>query len=102
MNEAFILAVDQGTSSTKTVVFDTNGKIVAQATEPLKSYFPQPGFVEQDPLEIYQNVLTSVQFPWIWLRSRPVEFPIRERPLFSGTVQVNLFQMPLSGSAKGR
>ena len=61
MNEAFILSVDQGTSSTKTVVFDTCGKIVAQATESLKSYFPQPGFVEQDPLEIYQNVLASVK-----------------------------------------
>ena len=61
MNEAFILAVDQGTSSTKTVVFDTCGHIIAQATEPLKSYFPQPGFVEQDPLEIYQNALTSVK-----------------------------------------
>jgi glycerol kinase len=61
MNENFILAVDQGTSSTKTVVFDTQGRIVAQATEPLKSYFPQPGFVEQEPLEIYHNVLTSVK-----------------------------------------
>ena len=61
MNENFILAVDQGTSATKTVVFDTQGRIVAQATEPLKSYFPQPGFVEQEPLEIYQNVLASVK-----------------------------------------
>ena len=57
MNETFIMAVDQGTSATKTVVFDAQGHIVAQATEPLKSYFPQPGYVEQDPLEIYQNVL---------------------------------------------
>ena len=61
MDETFILAVDQGTSATKTVVFDTQGQIVAQATEPLKSYFPQPGFVEQEPLEIYQNVLASVK-----------------------------------------
>ncbi|MHC4204267.1 MAG: FGGY-family carbohydrate kinase [Planctomycetota bacterium] len=61
MNESFILAVDQGTSATKTVVFDTGGRIAAQATEPLKSYFPQLGFVEQKPLEIYQNVLTSVK-----------------------------------------
>lgn len=61
MNETFILAVDQGTSATKTVVFDTCGRIVAQATEPLKAYFPQPGFVEQEPLEIYQNVLASVK-----------------------------------------
>jgi glycerol kinase len=61
MDENAILAVDQGTSATKTVVFDTRGRILAQATQPLKSYFPQPGFVEQDPLEIYQNVLASVK-----------------------------------------
>jgi len=61
MNETYILAVDQGTSATKTVVFDTRGQIVAQATEPLKSYFPQPGLVEQEPLEIYQNILASVK-----------------------------------------
>ncbi|MBN2455960.1 MAG: glycerol kinase GlpK [Sedimentisphaerales bacterium] len=61
MNETFILAVDQGTSATKTVVFDKCGRIVAKATEPLKSYFPKQGFVEQQPLEIYQNVLASVK-----------------------------------------
>jgi glycerol kinase len=61
MDETFILAVDQGTSATKSVVFDTQGCIVAKAGQPLKSYFPQPGFVEQDPLEIYQNVLASVK-----------------------------------------
>ena len=61
MSGIYIMAVDQGTSATKTVVFDTCGRIVAKATEPLKSYFPRPGFVEQDPLEIYQNVLASVK-----------------------------------------
>ena len=61
MNETFILAVDQGTSGTKSVVFDTQGRIVAKAAQPLKSYFPQLGFVEQNPLEIYQNVLASVK-----------------------------------------
>ena len=61
MGTRYILAIDQGTSGTKTVLFDAEGRIVAKATEPLKSYFPQPGFVEQDPLEIYQNVLVSVK-----------------------------------------
>lgn len=61
MSTRYILAIDQGTSGTKTVLFDAAGRIVAKATEPLKSYFPQPGFVEQDPLEIYQNVLASVR-----------------------------------------
>jgi glycerol kinase len=60
MKSQYILAIDQGTSGTKTVIFDSEGQIVARAAEPLKSYFPQPGFVEQDPLEIYQNVLGSL------------------------------------------
>ena len=60
-NKALLLAIDQGTSGTKTVVFDTQGRIVAKATEPLASSFPLPGYVEQDPLGIYHNVLASVK-----------------------------------------
>ncbi|MBN2131490.1 MAG: glycerol kinase, partial [Sedimentisphaerales bacterium] len=61
MSESFILAIDQGTSGTKAIVFDRNARIVAEATEPLASSFPAPGFVEQDPVGIYQNVLTAVK-----------------------------------------
>ena len=61
MSTELILAVDQGTSGTKAVVFDTAGTVVAQATEPLASQFPRPGFVEQNPLEIYENVLAAVR-----------------------------------------
>lgn len=55
------MAIDQGTSSTKTVIFDENGVLVAKGSEALNSHHPQPGFVEQDPEEIYQNVLASVK-----------------------------------------
>ncbi|MHC4167007.1 MAG: FGGY family carbohydrate kinase [Planctomycetota bacterium] len=61
MKSQYILAIDQGTSGTKTVIFDSEGQIVAKAAEPLKSCFPQPGFVEQNPIEIYQTVLSSVK-----------------------------------------
>lgn len=57
----YILAIDQGTSGTKTVIFDRHGKIIRKATVELKSYFPQAGFVEQHPQEIYQNVLNSLE-----------------------------------------
>ncbi len=57
----YILAIDQGTSSTKTIVFDIAGKVMAKATEPLKTIYGEGGFVEQDPEGIYQNVLTSVK-----------------------------------------
>lgn len=61
MNNSYILAIDQGTSSTKTIVFDASGKAVARASEPLKTFFTEDGFVEQDPEEIYRNALVSVE-----------------------------------------
>lgn len=61
MPDNYILSIDQGTSSTKTIVFDANGKALAKATEPLKTFYHEGGFVEQDPLEIYANVLASVK-----------------------------------------
>lgn len=61
MSPSYILAIDQGTSGTKAVVFDGQGRIAAKATEPLASSFPQPGFVEQDPVGIYENVLGAVR-----------------------------------------
>lgn len=61
MSEPYILAIDQGTSGTKAVLFDSQGQVAAKATCPVKSSFPQPGFVEQDPAEIYQSVLRAAK-----------------------------------------
>ena len=61
MAENFILAVDQGTSGTKAVIFDSQGNIHARAAAPLTSSYPRPGFVEQNPHQIYQSVLDSIK-----------------------------------------
>ena len=61
MKSAYILAIDQGTSSTKTLVFDQEGKVVARGSEPLKTYYTEGGHVEQQPDDIYRNVCLSVQ-----------------------------------------
>jgi glycerol kinase len=61
MARSLILAIDQGTSSTKTIVFDKEAQLVAKATEPLKTYYLEGGLVEQEPEDIYQNVLSSVK-----------------------------------------
>jgi glycerol kinase len=61
MKSAYILAIDQGTSSTKTLVFDQEGKVVARGSEPLKTYYTEGGHVEQQPEDIYRNVCLSVQ-----------------------------------------
>jgi glycerol kinase len=61
MSKSYILAIDQGTSSTKTILFDETGNAVAKGSTPLKTNFLDGGWVEQDPEDIYQNVLSSVK-----------------------------------------
>jgi glycerol kinase len=51
----FILALDQGTTSSRAVVFDANGKPVAVAQKEFEQHFPKPGWVEHDPNEIWSS-----------------------------------------------
>jgi glycerol kinase len=57
----YILAIDQGTSSTKSLIFDEQGLAIAKGAENLHTHYLANGFVEQEPEVIYQNVLASVQ-----------------------------------------
>ena len=50
-----ILAIDQSTSATKAVLFDVTGAIVDKAVREHRQIYPQPGWVEHDPEEIWQN-----------------------------------------------
>lgn len=56
-----ILSIDQGTSGTKAILFDHAGRPQAKGSVSLRSQFPQPGFVEQDPEEIYANVIEATK-----------------------------------------
>ena len=56
----YILAIDQGTSSTKTIIFDDKGDAIAKGHADLHTNYFDNGFVEQNPEGIYQNVLDSV------------------------------------------
>lgn len=49
----YILALDQGTTSSRAILFDVNGTIAAVAQKEFTQYFPQPGWVEHDPMEIW-------------------------------------------------
>ena len=51
----YILALDQGTTSSRAIVFDHDGNPVASAQKEHKQSYPQPGWVEHDPEEIWQN-----------------------------------------------
>ena len=51
----YIGALDQGTTSTRFIVFDKSGRIISMAQKEHRQIFPQPGWVEHDPLEILAN-----------------------------------------------
>jgi glycerol kinase len=51
----YIAAVDQGTTSSRFIIFDTSGQIVAVDQKEHQQIFPKPGWVEHDPLEIWRN-----------------------------------------------
>ncbi len=53
----YVLALDQGTTSSRAILFDAGGRAVASAQRELTQYFPQPGWVEHDPDEIWQTQL---------------------------------------------
>ncbi len=57
---AYILAIDQSTSGTKAILFDRNGKLFNRKTIAHEQYYPQAGFVEHDPIEIYNNTCTAI------------------------------------------
>ncbi len=55
MKKKFILALDQGTTSSRAVLFDHNGKIKGVSQQEFTQYFPQPGYVEHNPVEIFKT-----------------------------------------------
>ena len=52
----YLLALDQGTTSSRAILFDENQNIVSSAQKELTQYYPQSGWVEHDPMEIYSTV----------------------------------------------
>jgi glycerol kinase len=57
----YLLALDQGTSSSRSIVFDVEGRVVAQAQLELTQIYPQPGWVEHDPQEIWRTQLATAR-----------------------------------------
>src|ERR1700748_2815479 len=51
----YVGAIDQGTTSTRFIVFDRSGSMITSAQKEHKQIFPKPGWVEHDPMEIWQN-----------------------------------------------
>jgi glycerol kinase len=57
----YILAVDQGTTSTRAIVFDADGAPVATAQEEFRQIYPHPGWIEHDPNDIWQTTLSTMR-----------------------------------------
>jgi glycerol kinase len=57
----YLLALDQGTSSSRSIVFDAQGRIVAMAQREFTQIFPNPGWVEHDPNEIWDSQLATAR-----------------------------------------
>ena len=56
----YILAIDQGTTSSRAIIFDKQGNIVHSAQQEFKQYFPKSGWVEHDAMEIWGSVLSVI------------------------------------------
>jgi len=55
MADTYVGAIDQGTTGTRFMVFDHSGQVVANAYEKHEQIYPEPGWVEHDPMEIWEN-----------------------------------------------
>ena len=57
----YIMALDQGTTSSRTILFDKKGNIVCQANKEFEQIFPKPGWVEHNPEEIWMTQLLTME-----------------------------------------
>jgi len=60
MAEKYIMAIDEGTTSTRAIIFDHNGKEVADGQREFTQYFPHSGWVEHDANEIWNAVQATI------------------------------------------
>ncbi len=60
MREQYIMALDQGTTSSRCVIFDQNGRLLSKAQREFGQIYPSPGWVEHDPMEIWSSQLSVV------------------------------------------
>lgn len=57
----YILAIDQGTTSSRTILFDSHYNVIEVAQREFPQHFPQPGWVEHDPVDIWESQLETVR-----------------------------------------
>mgnify|MGYP002508243311 CR=1 FL=1 len=60
MTKKYIMALDQGTTSSRAILFDEDGKIFHTSQQEFKQYFPKSGWVEHDPEQIWSSILSCI------------------------------------------
>ncbi|RBW69365.1 glycerol kinase GlpK [Bacillus taeanensis] len=60
MTKKYILAIDQGTTSSRAILFNKQGEVIASAQQEFTQHFPKPGWVEHGPQEIWSSVLSVI------------------------------------------
>ncbi|HKN52757.1 MAG TPA: FGGY family carbohydrate kinase, partial [Amycolatopsis sp.] len=56
MVQRYVMSVDQGTTSTRCIIFDARGRLVSVVQREHQQHFPRPGWVEHDAAEIWRNL----------------------------------------------
>lgn len=70
---SYIVALDQGTTSSRTIIFDREGKTVSVSQKEFAQIFPQPGWVEHDPREIWSSQASTIIEALVKGRVRPAD-----------------------------
>lgn len=70
---SYIVALDQGTTSSRTIIFDREGKTVSVSQKEFSQIFPQPGWVEHDPREIWSSQASTIIEALVKGRVRPAD-----------------------------
>src|SRR5574344_1321649 len=60
LKNKYVLAIDQGTTSSRAILFNNHGDIISLAQKPFQQYFPKPGWVEHDPNEIWYTQSSAI------------------------------------------
>jgi len=71
VDKPYILALDQGTTSSRALIFNQKGEIVSVAQKEFTQYFPQQGWVEHDPEEIWSSQSTVLMEALLQKSIRP-------------------------------
>ena len=61
MEKKYVLALDQGTTSSRAILFDRNGRIINMSQKEFTQFYPAPGWVEHNPLEIWETQINAAK-----------------------------------------